>query len=187
METVHGDSSWRQFMETLDHSSDLSKLWRTIKAIDGKSSPKGENDVIAFDDTQVSSPKQIANYFNRPFSTSMLRRHTSSRETRLMSREIKRQSLMSVVTFTAVPYHSPYITPHSNPSYPGPTQNKQMSPTMLILKKIDADKHPSPLCPLHKSEPHTTTHLFNCTNINTQLKVTDLWTAPVEMGHLLVE
>ena len=27
------------------------------------------------------------------------------------------------------------------------------------------------------------THLFNCTNINTQLKVTDLWTAPVVVGH----
>ena len=32
-----------------------------------------------------------------------------------------------------------------------------------------------------------TTHLFNCTNINTQLQVTDLWMAPVEVGHLLVE
>ena len=43
------------------------------------------------------------------------------------------------------------------------------------------------LCPLCKSEPHTTTHLFNCTHITTQLHVTNLWTAPVEMGHLLVE
>ena len=55
------------------------------------------------------------------------------------------------------------------------------------LNKIDEDKHLSPLCPLCKSEPHTTTHLFNCTNINTHLKVTDLWTAPVEVVHLLVE
>ena len=55
------------------------------------------------------------------------------------------------------------------------------------LNKIDEVKHPSPLCPLCKTEPCTTTHLFNCTNINTQLQVTDLWTAPVEVGHLLVE
>ena len=55
------------------------------------------------------------------------------------------------------------------------------------LNKIDEDKPPSPLCPLCRSEPHTTTHLFNCTNINTHLKVTELWTAPVEVGHLLVE
>ena len=79
-------------METLDHRTDPSKLWRTIKTIDGKSPPKG--------DIQVSSPKQIANYFNRQFTTSKIGRHTSSRETRIVSREIKRKSLMSAVTFT---------------------------------------------------------------------------------------
>ena len=88
-------SSW-----TLDHKTDPSKLWRTIKAIDRKSSRKAENEAITFDDTQVSSPKQIANYFNRQFTTSKHGRHTSSRETRLVSREIKRKSLMSAVTFT---------------------------------------------------------------------------------------
>ena len=73
-------------METLDHRTDPSKLWRTIKAIDGKSPPKAENEAITFDDPQVSSPKQIANYFNRQFTTSKLGRHTSSRETRIVSR-----------------------------------------------------------------------------------------------------
>ena len=88
-------------METLDHRTDPSKLWRTIiKAIDGKSPPKAENEAITFGDIQVSSPKQIANYFNRQFTTSKLGRHTSSRETRIVSREIKRKSLMSAVTFT---------------------------------------------------------------------------------------
>ena len=58
---------------------------------------------------------------------------------------------------------------------------------LSYLNKIDEDKHLSPLCPLCKSEPHTTTHLFNYTNINTHLKVTDLWKAPVEVGYLLVE
>ena len=93
-------NTWRQFVETLDHRTDPSKLWRTIKAIDGKSPPKAENEAITFDDTQVSSPKQIANYFNRQFTTSMLGRHISSRETRIVSREIKRTSLMPAVTFT---------------------------------------------------------------------------------------
>ena len=54
------------------------------------------------------------------------------------------------------------------------------------LNKIDEVKHPSQLCPLCKTDSHTT-HLFNCTNINTQLQVTDLCTAPVEVGHLLIE
>ena len=70
----------------------------------------------------------------------------------------------------------------SNSSYPGPNQNKQCPLLLSYLNKIDEDKHPSPL-----SEPHTTTHLLNCTNINTQLTVTDLWTATFEVGNLLVE
>ena len=86
-------------METLDHRTDPSKLWRTLKTIDGKSAPKADNKVITYGDTQVSSTKQIANYFNRQFTTSKLGRHTSSRETRIVSREIKRKSLMSAVTF----------------------------------------------------------------------------------------
>ena len=96
----HRRNTWRQFVETLDHRTGPSKLWRTIKAIDGKSPPKAENEAITFGDIQVSSPKQIANYFNRQFTTSKLGRHTSSRETRIVSREIKRKSLMSAVTFT---------------------------------------------------------------------------------------
>ena len=72
-------------METLDHGPYSSKLWRTIKAIDGKSPPRAENEAFTFSDTQVSSPKQIANYFNRQFTTSKLGRQTSSRETRIVS------------------------------------------------------------------------------------------------------
>ena len=87
-------------METLDHRTDPSKLWRTIKAIDGKSVSKVENEAITFGDIQVSSPKQIANYFNRQFTTPKLGRHTSSRETRIVSREIKRKSLLAVIFTT---------------------------------------------------------------------------------------
>ena len=92
--------TWRQFVETLDRKSDPTKPWRTIKAIDGKSPPMAENEATTFNDSQVSSPKQIADYFNRQFTTSKLGRHTSSRETRLVSREIKRKSLTSAETFT---------------------------------------------------------------------------------------
>ena len=45
-------------------------------------------------------PHQITKYFNRQFTTSKLGSHTSSRDTRLVSREIKRKSLTSAVTFT---------------------------------------------------------------------------------------
>ena len=63
-------------------------------------SPKAKNEAITFDNSHVSSPKQIANYFNRRFTTSKLGRHTTSHETRQVSREIKRKSSMSAVTFT---------------------------------------------------------------------------------------
>ena len=65
-------------------------------------------EAITFEGSQVTSPKQIANYFNRQFTNyfnrqftiSKLGRHTSSRDTRLVSREIKQKSLTSAVTFT---------------------------------------------------------------------------------------
>ena len=62
----HKRQKWRQFVETLDHKTDPTKRWRTIKAIDDKSTPKAENEAITFYSSQVSSPKQIANYFIRP-------------------------------------------------------------------------------------------------------------------------
>ena len=62
-----------------------------------------------------------------------------------------------------------------------------MSLLLSYLNNINEDKQQSPLYLLCKSEPQTTTHLFNCTNINTQLKVTDLWTTPVELGNLSVK
>ena len=96
----HRRKTWSQFVETLDHRTDPSKLWRTIKAIDGKSAPRAGNEAITFDDSQVSYPRQIVNYFNKQFTASKLVRHTSSHETRLVSREIKWKSLMSAVTFT---------------------------------------------------------------------------------------
>ena len=86
---------WRQFVETLDHKTDPTKLWRTIKEIDGISTPKAENEAITFGGSQVSSAKQIVNYFNRQFTTSKLGRHISSRETRLVSSEIKMKSFLA--------------------------------------------------------------------------------------------
>ena len=104
----HKRQKWRQYVETLDHKTDPTKLWRTMNAIVGRSMPKAENKAITFDGSPVTSSKQIANYFNRQFTnyfnrqftTSNLGGHTSSRDTRLVSREIKRKSLTSAVTFT---------------------------------------------------------------------------------------
>ena len=101
----HKRDKWRTFVETFDHKSTSSRLWRTIKAQDGKSKQTAENEAITFNGSQVSSPKQIANRFNEQFTTSKLGgRHNpvqwNSRETRLVSREVRRNPKETTVTFT---------------------------------------------------------------------------------------
>ena len=95
----HRRKTWTPFVETLDHRTDSSKLWRTIKAIDGKSPPKAENEAITFDDSSIF-PKADCQLFQQTVHQTKLGSHTSSLETRIVSREIKRKSLMSAVTFT---------------------------------------------------------------------------------------
>ena len=70
-----------------------------------------------------------------------------------------------------------------------PTHNKQMSLTMLIFKQNLRSQTPITTIPSLqiRTTHNNTTQLFNCTNINTQPQVTNLLTAPVEEGHLLVE
>ena len=80
------DSTSPALPEMNDEITRITNEHKRQKAIDGKSTPKTENEAITFDGSQVSSPKQIANYFNRQFTTSKLSRHTSSREIRLLSR-----------------------------------------------------------------------------------------------------
>ena len=93
---VHKQQKWRDFVETMDQKTDVTKLWRTIKGIDGRAKREAENDAITFNGISFSSSKQLATKFNQQFNTSKLGRHTSSRETR----ETKRKPLEMVRTFT---------------------------------------------------------------------------------------
>ena len=85
----------------MDQKTDLTKLWRTIKGIDGRAKCEAENETITFNGIWFSSSKQLATKFNQQFNTSKLGRHTSSRETRVMMRETKRKPLEMARTFTA--------------------------------------------------------------------------------------
>ena len=98
--TAHKQAKWKQFVETMDHKTDSSKLWRTIKAIDGKSTTTAENEAIVFNEKPTSSPKDIANKFNKQFTTSKLGIHSSSHETRYVSREARKKSQETAPTFT---------------------------------------------------------------------------------------
>ena len=97
---AHKRQKWRDFVETLDQKTDVTKLWRTIKGIDGRAKREAENEAITFNGISFSSSKQLATKFNQQFNTSKLGRHTSSGETRLVTRETKRKSLEMAQTFT---------------------------------------------------------------------------------------
>ena len=98
---VHKRQKWRDFVETMDQKTDVTKLWRTIKGIDGRAKREAENVAITFNGISFSSSKQLATKFNQQFNTSKLGRHTSSRETRVVTREAKRKSLEMAQSFTS--------------------------------------------------------------------------------------
>ena len=77
----HKRRQWREFVESIDHRTDSTKLWRTIKGIDGKSKQTEENEGITFIGKLHIPPKLIANSINRQFTTSKLGKHSSSRRT----------------------------------------------------------------------------------------------------------
>ena len=68
----HKRRQWREFAESIDHRTDRTKLGRTIKGIDGKSKQTAENEGITFTGRSHTSPKLIANSFNRQFTTSFV-------------------------------------------------------------------------------------------------------------------
>ena len=87
------------FVETLDQKTYVTKMWRTIKGIDGKAKREAETEAITFNGSSFSSSKHIAARFNQQFNTSKLGRHTSSSETRLVTRETMWKSLEMAQTF----------------------------------------------------------------------------------------
>ena len=97
---AHKRQKWRDFVETLDQKTDVTKLWRTIQGIDSRAKGEAENVAITFNGISFSSSKQLATKFNQQFNTSKLGRHISSSETRLVTRETKRKSLEMAQTFT---------------------------------------------------------------------------------------
>ena len=84
---------WREFIESINHRTDSTKLWRTIKGIDGKSKQMEENEGTTFTGSPNTSPKLIANSFNRQVITSKLGKHSSSRRTRQVSKDVKRMTI----------------------------------------------------------------------------------------------
>ena len=96
----HKRKQWRDFVENMDQKTDLTKLWRTIKGIDGRPNAR-QRTKITFNRISFSPSKQLAAKFHKQVNTSKLGRHSSSRETRLITRETKRKPMEMAETFTA--------------------------------------------------------------------------------------
>ena len=90
----HQRRQWREFVQSIDHRTDSTKLWRTIQGIDGTSKQTAKNEGITFTGRPHTSPKLIVNSFNRQFTTSKLDKHSSSRRTRQVSKDEKHMSLL---------------------------------------------------------------------------------------------
>ena len=50
---------WREFVESIDHRTDCTKLWWTIKGIDGKSKQTAENDGMTFTDCPADPYEKV--------------------------------------------------------------------------------------------------------------------------------
>ena len=72
-----------------------------IKGIDGQSKQTEENEGITFTGRPHTSPKMIANSFNRQFTTSKLGKYSSSRRTRQVSKDLKRMFLNEAESYTS--------------------------------------------------------------------------------------
>ena len=67
---AHKRQTWRNFVETLDQKTDVTKLWRTIKGIDGRAKREAENEAITFNGISFLSSKQLTTKFNQQLNTS---------------------------------------------------------------------------------------------------------------------
>ena len=113
----HKRRQWSKFVESIDHTTDSTKLWRTIKGIDGKSKQTEKNEGITFTGRSHTSPKLIGNSFNRQFTTSKLGKHSSSRRTRHVSKDVKRMSPEQSELFTSDQFTSAIKSCRSSRAY----------------------------------------------------------------------
>ena len=103
---------------------------------------------------------------------------------------------LKTLTHTLNPHthqvHAPKISP-SELSLPREARRTlaqlrtNKSPILIsYLHKVDETRYPSPLCPLCKTHPHTTDHLFNGTHLYTSSNILDLWLSPERVAPLLM-
>ena len=128
--------------------------------------------------------KLIANYFNGHEAYTRYRNHTSSQ--RQFKTGVPQGGILSLTLFNIYMAYADDITITSTHKHKC-TQiriNKSLF-FKSYLHKIDAQTHPSPLCPLCNIHTYDTHHLFNFTHKRTTLSLLDLWTDLAGVMELL--
>ena len=61
------ERQWKEYVETVDRSTDGRKIWRTIRAMDGRTPPPRKNEVLVVDDVGYVEDKDKAEQFAKTY------------------------------------------------------------------------------------------------------------------------
>lgn len=93
----HRKEKWKQEVEKVDRSCS-TKLFKLLKRINGKNQESG-NQPIKFKGKYISNPSKIAKFFNKQYSSVV--HHKSSKESRKITKDIRKNNLNDHPTHTA--------------------------------------------------------------------------------------
>ena len=94
----HKQEKWRTLVGNIERKTDSGKLFKLIKNLNGQPQSKN-NSAIRFKGKYLLNPLKIADSFNNQFSSVV--RHTSSKESRNITRDLRNHSLANTNNFTA--------------------------------------------------------------------------------------
>ena len=80
--------NWREFASSLDRRTPNTKIWKTIKQLDGRIAAAPPNAVVRFKGRAYHKPKALATEFNKQFTTIV--RHKTDKETRILNRKLQK-------------------------------------------------------------------------------------------------
>ena len=97
---AHKRQKWRDFVETLDRRHMSPSSGELLKELMAEQNARQRTKLLPSTESRPHRPRQLATKINQKFNTLKLGRHTSSSETRLVTREAKRKSFEMAQTYT---------------------------------------------------------------------------------------
>ena len=79
---------WREFASSLDRRTPNTKIWKTIKLLDGRAAAAPPNAAVGFKGRAYYKPKALATEFNKQFTSIV--RHKTDKETRILNRKLQK-------------------------------------------------------------------------------------------------